>query len=268
MNRREIIEARNADGERLTQTLAAHEAVIEKAGADALAAFVVIGSELDAIRADRSYLATHATFDEYTRERWSFSASRARQLIRAANAVTAGNAPGAVTEREVRALLAATIGTTTKKPVSEFDRYMRETYEREEAEQAAAPVPVPGTLDADVPPSRDEMIYRSYLNRLAEAGWNVWEEWESEDDEDEAAMLSAFVAAGLRDFDIHRVFQMNDGDIPLEECRRRFGYVVFGRVNWLLLGRVLSLLPLDYALDRYVHLGVLTRDQADGILSA
>jgi hypothetical protein len=83
--------------------LAAHEAAIAEA---MTTAFVVVGTELDAIRTDKSYKAAHPTFEVYCQERWGFTASRARQLIRAAKSVTAGNASGQ-TEREVRGMLAA-----------------------------------------------------------------------------------------------------------------------------------------------------------------
>jgi hypothetical protein len=87
------------------RTLAAHEEVIERAITRAYESFVVIGTELDAIRKDRSYRVAHPTFDAYCQDRWGFTASRARQLIRAAKSVTSGNASGA-TEREVRRMLA------------------------------------------------------------------------------------------------------------------------------------------------------------------
>ena len=53
-----------------------------------------------------SYRATHPTFEAYCRERWGFTASRARQMIRAAKTVTAGNA-SARTERKIRRAISA-----------------------------------------------------------------------------------------------------------------------------------------------------------------
>lgn len=80
------------------ERLAELEAVVE-AGAEA---FVRVGIALHEIRATRLYRGTHGTFEEYCKDRWGWSASRGRQLIGAAKAVTNGNALGAKTEREAR----------------------------------------------------------------------------------------------------------------------------------------------------------------------
>jgi hypothetical protein len=76
------------------------EAVIERG----LGTFVEVGQALAEIRDRRLYKTTHQTFESYCHERWKFSASRGRQMIGAAKAVTSGNAPGARTEREARHL--------------------------------------------------------------------------------------------------------------------------------------------------------------------
>lgn len=49
--------------------------------------FVEVGNALMEIREKRLYRETHPTFEAYTQERWDFSASRARQLIGAAQVV-------------------------------------------------------------------------------------------------------------------------------------------------------------------------------------
>lgn len=56
------------------------ETVIERG----LATFVDVGTALARIRDGRLYRATHATFEDYCRDRWGFNDSRARQLIIAA----------------------------------------------------------------------------------------------------------------------------------------------------------------------------------------
>jgi hypothetical protein len=62
------------------------------------------GDALYRIRGRRLYRATHATFELYCAERWSFGPSRARQLISASRSVTGRNAR---TEWEARRLIAA-----------------------------------------------------------------------------------------------------------------------------------------------------------------
>ena len=57
-----------------------HEATIERG----LQTFVEVGLALRAIRDKRLYRQNYATFEDYCRERWGWVASRARQLIAAA----------------------------------------------------------------------------------------------------------------------------------------------------------------------------------------
>ena len=61
--------------------LAAHEAVIE-AGREV---FAHVGTALLAIRDQRLYRETHATFEDYLAARWGFTRQRAHQLIEAAS---------------------------------------------------------------------------------------------------------------------------------------------------------------------------------------
>jgi len=61
-----------------------HEAVIEQG----LQTFVEVGTALLEIRDGRLYRQTHATFEEYCRERWGFTDRRARMLISAAEVVS------------------------------------------------------------------------------------------------------------------------------------------------------------------------------------
>jgi hypothetical protein len=104
------------------EILAAHEAVIQEAGERF---FVVAGTELDAIRTDKSYKATHPTFEAYCRERWGFTASRARQMIRAAKAVTTGNASGK-TEREIRQAISSPPEPDRAKAEAELEEAIRQ----------------------------------------------------------------------------------------------------------------------------------------------
>ena len=46
-----------------------------------LSSFIEVGEALSAIREGKLYRATHGTFEDYCREKWSISSSRARRLI-------------------------------------------------------------------------------------------------------------------------------------------------------------------------------------------
>jgi hypothetical protein len=83
--------------------LAECETVIERG----LQTFVEVGNALLAIRDQRLYRQGHGTFEAYCRDRWRFTATRARQLISASEiativAVDGGHAPG--TESQTREL--------------------------------------------------------------------------------------------------------------------------------------------------------------------
>ena len=66
-----------------THDLRELEVVIERG----LATFVDVGVALLHIRDRRLYHETHATFEEYCRERWGFTRERGRLLMRAAEVV-------------------------------------------------------------------------------------------------------------------------------------------------------------------------------------
>jgi len=83
--------------------LAECEAVIERG----LATFVEVGAALLEIRGHRLYRETHATFEDYCRERWSFTDRRARYLMEAAEIGTM--VPNVGNERQARALVAGEI---------------------------------------------------------------------------------------------------------------------------------------------------------------
>lgn len=62
------------------QRFAELEAIVQRG----LSTFVDVGNALFEIRDSKLYLRTHSTFEDYCRERWQMVASRARQLIGAA----------------------------------------------------------------------------------------------------------------------------------------------------------------------------------------
>lgn len=74
--------------------------------------FIDVGHALMAIRDRKLYTDVHETFEGYCKQRWEFSASRARQLIGATNAakviqsVTTGNTLNPPNERVARELAA------------------------------------------------------------------------------------------------------------------------------------------------------------------
>jgi hypothetical protein len=73
-----------------------------------LQTFVEVGDALAEIREKRLYRASHGTFESYCRERWGFVASRARQLIAAAETVTAvtlAGLPAPANEAQARGLV-------------------------------------------------------------------------------------------------------------------------------------------------------------------
>jgi hypothetical protein len=84
--------------------LAEQETIIERG----LETFVEVGAALMHIRESRLYRAEYATFEDYCQDRWGMVASRARQLIGAAQvagnleSVTTGNGPAS--ERQTRPL--------------------------------------------------------------------------------------------------------------------------------------------------------------------
>ncbi|MEU4823116.1 hypothetical protein AB0H37_14695 [Actinomadura sp. NPDC023710] len=85
----------------------------------------MVGNALLRIRDGRLYRADFGTFEEYCRERWGFSDSRARQLIGAAQTVTTvtvAGLPAPANEGQARALTAV--------PEPERAEVWRETVER------------------------------------------------------------------------------------------------------------------------------------------
>ena len=82
--------------------------------------FIEVGNALSEIRDSQLYRASHDTFDEYCRERWGWTSSRARQLIGAAETVTnvtaiGGSAPGTESQaRELAGLTAAQAATVMR----------------------------------------------------------------------------------------------------------------------------------------------------------
>lgn len=93
----------HAETGEIVATLTDLEAVIERG----LSSFVEVGEALMSIRDEKLYRADHDTFEAYCRDRWGFVASRARQLIGAAQTVTSvtvGGGPVPTSEAQARAL--------------------------------------------------------------------------------------------------------------------------------------------------------------------
>jgi hypothetical protein len=93
--------------ERMTRGETAELRRQEKRIDAALPAFTEIGDALATIRDNRLYRGTHATFDAYLAERWSFTRQRASQLITAAQttaALPAAVRPAIDSERKARAI--------------------------------------------------------------------------------------------------------------------------------------------------------------------
>jgi site-specific DNA-methyltransferase (adenine-specific) len=143
--------------------LAEAEQVIERG----IKTFTEVGNALLKIRDGRLYRAEFSTFEDYCRERWGFSDSRARQLIGAAQTVTnvtAAGLPAPANEGQARALTAIpeperaevwreTVERTGGRPTAAA---IRETYRRDpepEPEAAVAtdepPIPVREVIPAD-----------------------------------------------------------------------------------------------------------------------
>jgi hypothetical protein len=78
----------------------------EKTIAEGMESFKSVGRALVEIRDSRLYRATHATFEDYCRERWNWSRRRAYQLIEAAVVVAESPEcePLVHTERQAREL--------------------------------------------------------------------------------------------------------------------------------------------------------------------
>lgn len=102
--------------------LARCEAVIERG----LTTFYEVGTALLKIRDARLYRASHATFEEYCRERWQFKKSQAYRLIEAAEVVgnlsPMGDKP--TSERQVRPLA----GLAPEHQQAAWERAVEESY--------------------------------------------------------------------------------------------------------------------------------------------
>jgi hypothetical protein len=87
----------------IVSRLAELEAVVERG----LETFVEVGTALQEIRDAKLYKVSHSTFEAYCKERWHFSASRARQLCAAAKTAKALPAVTVTSERHARQLARA-----------------------------------------------------------------------------------------------------------------------------------------------------------------
>lgn len=107
------------------------EAVIERG----VRTFVETGTALLAMREERLYRDTHATFEDYCQDRWQFSRPRAYELMTAADVVSAmadTDVPPPANERQAREL--------ARTPEPERAEVWRETVERTNGKPTAAAV--------------------------------------------------------------------------------------------------------------------------------
>lgn len=134
------------------RTLPELEHVIEKG----LRTFVDVGLALVEIRNRRLFqVAGYSTFEAYCRERWGFQASRARQLIGAAETVTTVTAtglPAPDNERQARAL--ARLRDDPEAMTTAW------SHARESAEEHGRPVTTADVEQAvrDLEPDRDPVV--------------------------------------------------------------------------------------------------------------
>lgn len=124
-----------------------------------LSTFFETGQSLAAIRENRLYKGTHATFESYLAERWNITGGRARQLMIAAGTVTTVTVeglPAPTTERQAREL--------SRVPEADRADVWRETVERTDGKPTAAAIrdvhtertaSTPGPSDAAVTPPVD-----------------------------------------------------------------------------------------------------------------
>lgn len=93
--------------ETITTTEASELEACERRIAAGLESFRDVCLALQTIRDDRLYRATHATFEDYCRERWGWSRQRGYQLVEAAEAIASLPAecqPWLTNERQAREL--------------------------------------------------------------------------------------------------------------------------------------------------------------------
>lgn len=113
------------------QALTEHEAVIERG----LNTFTEVGNALLAIRDQRLYRQTHEAFEDYCRERWNLSRTRAYELMSASGIVSAiadTGLPVPVNEGQAREL--------ARVPESQRAEVWQQTLERTDGKPTAAAI--------------------------------------------------------------------------------------------------------------------------------
>lgn len=136
-----------------SRTLAECEGVIERG----LKTFTEVGNALLQIRDGRLYRESHATFEDYCRERWGFSRIRAHQIIEASAVVQnfeQSGLPAPTVESQAREL--------ARVPEPERAQVWAKTIEHTDGKPTAAairqiyrPAPVPAPLPAPRPTEGD-----------------------------------------------------------------------------------------------------------------
>jgi phage N-6-adenine-methyltransferase len=153
-----LAENRDMAMDYLTETECSELARLEKVIDGGLKTFVEVGSALSEIRDNRLYRASHGTFEDYCRERWGMVASRARQLIGAAQAV--GNLESVTTvtpkiESQVRPLVSL-------EPAQQREAW---TEAMQKAESESRPVTAQDVTDA---------VYKLKPHVANNSGENEW----------------------------------------------------------------------------------------------
>lgn len=138
-----------------SRNLAECEGVIERG----LKTFTEVGNALLQIRDGRLYRESHATFEDYCRERWGFSRIRAHQIIEASAVVQnfeQSGLPAPTVESQAREL--------ARVPEPERAQVWAKTIEHTDGKPTAAairqiyrPAPVPAPLPAPRPTDADLM---------------------------------------------------------------------------------------------------------------
>lgn len=174
-----------------TERLTELETVIERG----LQTFVEVGNALMEIRDGRLYRAEHDTFEDYCRDRWGMVASRARQLIGAAQVVSnlsvtnvtpvlpaneaqARPLTGLPPEYQIEVWEAAVDTAPNGKPTAAHvqDVVNNYNYKRDNKASQAADIYIPLGMDACQTPAYAIDPLLPYLPE----GWNIWEPAEGE----------------------------------------------------------------------------------------
>jgi hypothetical protein len=177
--------------------LATEEAVIERG----LSTFVHVGTALAAIRNERLYRATHATFADYAADRWGFGRSYAYRMINAAGVAEAVSPIGDIrNEGQARELSGLDPGVA------------RETYERARQESGTEQPTAQDLRDA-----REQLGPRPAPEPDPEPDADVTKWLDSDQTLQDARYVGAFIRTvansdNYLEFDPERIGRLADDD--------------------------------------------------------